>query len=925
MSTDSSSIHWTTLMTSIAVVLSLAPAVHAADPDAPAFITISETVVATEIEPIGANLTTVTGGTNLATNNLIRGSGFEPAVIRFLIRIERSGPDWIEWDESEGGVHMWDLNATGFGNGARVRLYRIVDSSGEPLPFTEGLHDVTGADHVEFLASTTVPTPSAEHPLGGWIAEGSEGTTNRVYLDDAIETEFGDYAMITVTKLALPMSEVHPRLWQWFVDRDNHFWMPDEWHAELVPHPGSLPQEFTEPGASCLRIDTDASIDWVGQYIFHAHDDEEGQYYSQLEPGASYRAEVWMRQSGLGADAVRFVSSGAYASVNQSDPWSPTSEWQRFTYDFVGPDYPDVADDPWHQPLGLEITGPGTLWIDNFVVYRNDAAHDHRPFSPHHVALDEIMASFPESGPKPALRFYPTIYPGHQDLDHLFGDHPTSALDFIYNIGPASQAITLPQSLEWSLATGSTPDDRVVPFITLPEEYTEVEWKAVVEYLGDPYDPASDDPVSKPYAYRRFLRRGHGAPWTEDFREIVLELGNETWHNGAGGYGWHGFGRPGWVFTGGLEYGLFADYFFRQNVAAMPAWTDHNLGSKIRFALGAGYDGAPEAYGEAAAQRAPEITSYLGHANYVGPTWETGDVPHEIFDDHGMQETLVGFSTGMQPLVDQVAETRDDLASAGLADYEVIAYEGGPSGYYVPGQGTPQQEAVSELYGKSLGMAVSALDSWLYSSQAGYRHQCYLGFASGQFWSSHTMPRAGGFRRHTGWLALMMRNRLAPGDEMLQTTVVSGPTYERSGEDIPLISAYSISSGDTTSVFVLSRKLDGVHDGVDFGDGTTPVTVELPFDSCTGLTRYTLAAPDGSPADPRANNIDADQIVIHSQMLDPSLCSSTFTIDETTGGSTGGMPPGTVFLYVFEHDAGMIFADGFDSGDFSAWSDGAGG
>ena len=33
--------------------------------------------------------------------------------------------------------------------------------------------------------------------------------------------------------------------------------------------------------------------DWVGQYIFHGLDGGEGQWYSQLEPGAPYRAEAW--------------------------------------------------------------------------------------------------------------------------------------------------------------------------------------------------------------------------------------------------------------------------------------------------------------------------------------------------------------------------------------------------------------------------------------------------------------------------------------------------------------------------------------------------------------------------------------------------------------------------------------------------------
>jgi hypothetical protein len=891
----------------------------AADPHAAAVIQVTDTVVATGIEPVGANLTTIAGGTNFAVNNFIWGGGFEPGVARYLIRVERSGPNWIEWDESEGGIHMWDQNATGYGNGATIRFYRLVDSAGQPLTYTGGLQNAGGADHVVFLGETTVPMPSAELPQGGWIAEGSAGTTNRVWLSDTLNPTLGDYAIITVTKTRLTAAEVHPRLHQWFEDDVNVFWHPDTWNLDLVPHPGTIPPAFTDHGDTCLEIVAD-STDWVGQYIFHGLDSGEGQWYSQLEPGASYRVEVWLRQQGLPSGPnVRFISGGDYDAISQTTGWTVTGSWQKYTYDFIAPGYPSPST--FHQRLGLEITGPGTLWMDNFVVFRNDAAHGNRPFTPQRVSFDEMMAAMPATGPKPAIRFYPVIYHGHRSLDHLFSDFPSGHIDFIYNVGATRQSVTLPQSLEWALATGTTPATRAVPFITLSEEYTELEWMAVVEYLGVPYDPASDTPAAKPHAYQRYLRRGHGAPWTDDFREIILEMGNETWHNGAGGHGWHGFSRPGYVWFGGAEYGLFARHYFEDHVMQMPAWTEHDLGQKIHFSLNAGYDGAPDAYGELAAQHAPNATHSIGHANYVGPTWETGDTPHEFFDDHGMQETLVGMHTGMKDLIDEVAATRDSLAASGLADYEVVAYEGGPSGYALPGDPsvTPDQVANAELYGKSLGMGVAALDAWLYSSLNGYTHQCFLGFASGGHWTSHTMPRAGGFRRHAGWLALMLRNRWAPGTEMLDTTLTSVPTYDRSGEDVPLITAYTVKGRDTTSVFVLSRKLDGDHDGVDFGDGTTPVTIQLPFSDCTGLTRVALTAPDGTPADPRTNNITTENVVIDAVSLNPALCSATFTVDQTTGGVAGGMPPGTVYLYVFERSE-PIFSDGFETGDTNAWT-----
>ena len=37
-------------------------------------------------------------------------------------------------------------------------------------------------------------------------------------------------------------------------------------------------------------------------------------------------------------------------------------------------------------------------------------------------------------------------------------------------------------------------------------------------------------------------------------------------------------------------------------------------------------------------------------------------------------------------------------------------------------------------------MGLAALDAWLYSSYHGFKHQCYLGFSSGKWWSWHTLP-----------------------------------------------------------------------------------------------------------------------------------------------------------------------------------------
>ncbi|NTW46332.1 MAG: hypothetical protein HGB18_04770, partial [Candidatus Moranbacteria bacterium] len=890
------------------------------NPGATADITIGTDVVTSGVEAIGANLTSVAGGTNFAINNFVHSSGFEPAFFRDLQRIQRTGVKngyrWIEWDYN-GGMNGWDTRATGFWNGATVRFYRLVDENGNPLSYSSSMHDPSGADHVVFLGEAHIPEPNEALPNGGFVIDTADGGEKRMYIDQPITLAYGDYVFVSMKSPYMPAEKMSSRLEKY---RDvNHpgslnlFWA-DGTTGRLVEHPGTVPQEFRDedPGDTCLRLEaTTSGTKKFGQYVYEGSNDTD-LWYSQLHPGTTYRVEAWMRQDGLGDDGhVRFAFEGTgdshYAEANQRDPWTVTGEWKKFTYDFVAPEYPS---EPGYIAHTMNFTGPGTLYVDNWLIYEYDARSGYRPFGPHVNSIDPMLDAFPATGTKPAVRFYPLQY-NNSEVGAILGNYADSDFNSTTgDIGTGNNG-TIAQSIGWAYETGDSAATRVVPWITVPEEYTENDLNAVVEYLGVPYDPSTDTEVSKPYAYKRYIQRDHdGTPWTAEFREIVIEYGNETWHQGAGGYGWNGFSEPGTINYGGREYGLFAQYMLGEQVQGSDEWKRYGLGDKIKFALGANYITGTTgltAYGEQAMQQTTAAT-YLGHANYVGPKWETGDTGSKSFNDHGIQETLVGpvTSSTVQMLIRNAAAARDTLKASDSADYSLTAYEGGPSGYW-SGAGTE----VDEQYGKSLAMGVAALDAWLYSSLHGYTYQNYLGFQSGNWWTSHTMPEQGGFRPHPGWLALTMRNRYASGETMVSATVNSAPTYLRNGTEIPLVSSYAMrdSRGDY-SVFVLSRKLDGTHDDVTFGDGFTPVTLHLPFGDKvpSKVTLHKLARPDGTPADPRDSNRTEENIAIVSRDIDLSNYSADFVVDERTGGESGGMAPGTVYLYTFSFDC-----DGSDS------------
>jgi hypothetical protein len=156
---------------------------------------------------------------------------------------------------------------------------------------------------------------------------------------------------------------------------------------------------------------------------------------------------------------------------------------------------------------------------------------------------------------------------------------------------------------------------------------------------------------------------------------------------------------------------------------------------------------------------------------------------------------------------------------------------------------------------------------------------------------------------------------------MLQTVHGSEPSISSDGQEIPLISSYALTDGETYSVFVLSRKLDGNHDGVDFGNGYTPVTLHLPFSQANRITRYRLEDAAGDPVDPRMNNRDDLNVVIGTAQIPADRFTPDFIINADTGGEAGGLAPGSINLFVFETGSDDGDNGDDDSGDGSSTPD----
>ena len=634
-----------------------------------------------------------------------------------------------------------------------------------------------------------------------------------------------------------------------------------------------MPPEFTEPGETCLEITAEPGPAGIGKTMFYKFGPGEGVLLQSAPsrrriPGRGLAPPGRLGRRGQ----VRFALSGQYAPASQKKPWQVTGQWRHFTYDFTGPEYPKTNG---HMSAGISFTGPGKLWVDNLLLYRYDQKHGFAPFGPHEVGFDEFMDSVPATGPKPALRSYGLCFE-RCDLDvdvHQLRQFPLRRLLAVRDRRAAAGHVLavhelVPADGRFARHAGAR------PYLTVVANYTEDEWTRLVEWLGVPYDPQKDTPQSKPAAWLRYKHRGHGRPWTDDFREIVIEYGNETWHQGL--FGWDGFGRPGYVHFGGREYGLFARYMFRdigrQDARLERAGAGQEDQVHARLAL---RDAPRTATARRPSSRPATASVTSGTPTTWGPNGKpTTPAPRRSTTTACSRRCLGGYymnqkvrqwtanATGTQ------RQVRHALPRGGLRGrtQRLLAQPGqSPGGRVVRqvgshGTGRPGHLAVFQpvrLYLPVLpGLRQRHLVEFAHAAGAGRLPPALR--LDGPEDAQQVRPGQRDARRP--------RPTRTPVFQPPQTT--RRPSRLRTEEDIPLVAAYAIRGGKDYSVFVLSRKLDGKHDGLDFGDGYTPVDAGAAVPPRRAASRSTSwRMPDGTPADPRENNFDHMKVVIVSQEI----------------------------------------------------------
>jgi hypothetical protein len=146
-----------------------------ANPNAPATITVANTVIRPKdkVPPLGAINFGGGGAIDQMTNNYVMGSYNEPMSVRRLRRVSKAFGNSAEL---EGGVSFYGLLGSGFLSGANVRVYRLVDKDGKPLPrigndpnnTTQDLDKAASAKLVR--SGRIIPEGASGFPSGGWVA-----------------------------------------------------------------------------------------------------------------------------------------------------------------------------------------------------------------------------------------------------------------------------------------------------------------------------------------------------------------------------------------------------------------------------------------------------------------------------------------------------------------------------------------------------------------------------------------------------------------------------------------------------------------------------------------------------------------------------------------------------------------------------------
>jgi len=283
-------------------------------------------------------------------------------------------------------------------------------------------------------------------------------------------------------------------------------------------------------------------------------------YQRYGQTNGSWHVCFWAKAAG-GAPTL---TVGPDQSWGASATLKPPAEWTKveevLAIDGV-PEPKGPKDDP-HMKFIFEAAG-GDVLIDDVSIRM---AGDANPTA----FRDDCVAMLRAFNPGPVRK----LQMGGSTIDNTLAAPLRS---FAYNsrpnarLGPYDRQVTDPYGLHEMYVLCE--HIGAEPWYCLPGTLNREEMKRFLEYLGAPADVGHG---------RKRAEMGHPRPWTEVFRRIHVEFGNEAWNNAAA-YQCGGFNGPGY-WRDLIETGKKSPYY-RPNVvfhaagqAANPGLNDRIMG-----------------------------------------------------------------------------------------------------------------------------------------------------------------------------------------------------------------------------------------------------------------------------------------------------------------------------------------------------------
>ncbi len=390
----------------------------------------------------------------------------------------------------------------------------------------------------------------------------------------------------------------------------------------------------------------------------------------RLHEGKTYILQLWMKQKGMPTGAVD-VKIG-----NIADPtFQVGNQWHQYSAEFLGA--PPSGN--YTERFEIHTAEPGALLIDNVSIVEKDGP-------PPYGFYPQIVETLKRFQPSTLRIWVLQANNGFgRALDDALGHPELSNLTFQETDGAhTTTPLGLHQMLELCEQVGTD------PWIITSTIFSVQEQKNLIEYLAGPPD--------SPYGKKREAW-GHKTPWTETFRQIKLEMGNETWN---GMFVPQGF--PG----RGAMYGAYSEFMFRQMKSS--PWFKAD---KFQFVLN-GWSAQPGleswAYGAAALRNAPSAQA-IDIAYYTGG-WDAVGLLKSDNPEEGWMNILSFSRRLLVPLALRFKKTADTIAAGQgrPGAVQCLVYEAGP-GYTLPGPGKLNTQEQEE--GKSLGQAINSLDSFM--------------------------------------------------------------------------------------------------------------------------------------------------------------------------------------------------------------------